>query len=143
MSHYKLPSPANPNTTLTKRGSSWDATIYHCEATNTFWLLHMDRSGNRFLYAYILGGEKPVIDKSQRHSVPADWTGDPETVYVSLESIRDSATAADAVNLPAGFEEMLDNGDRILVTDFENAVVGEVVKRDNSVVFVRREGFEI
>ena len=144
MPHYKLPSPANANAPLTKRGARWDATIYHCTATNTFWLLHMDRNGNRFLYAYLIDGEKPVVDKSQKHTVPEDWTGDPETITVDLEIIQDSASQKpDAVNLPSGLERMLDNGDRVLVTDSDNTVIGEVVKVNGVIAMRRKQGFGV
>lgn len=142
MPHYKLPSPANPKVTLKKRGSNWDSTIYHCEATGTFWILHMDRHGDRFLYAYNPDGPKPIIDKSQKHVVPSDWTGDPETIHVSHETIQDVAVGSpDAVILSAELEQCLENGDRILVTDLEDVIVGEVVKLNQAIVLVRRAGF--
>src|SRR5260370_36916019 len=104
-------------------------------------MLHMDRHGNRFLYAYNPHGKKPLVDKSQKHAVPSDWTGDPETIYVSLETIQDSPIGSlEAVNLTAELEQTLDNGDRILVPDFKNAIVGEVVKRDNRIGLRRQSG---
>jgi hypothetical protein len=141
MTHYRLPSPADPNCRLTKRGSSWDSTIYHCTATNTFWMLHMDRHGNRFLYAYLVDGPKPIIEKSQKFPVPGDWTGDPETVYVALETIQDSQISADAVNLPGGLRQLVDNGDRVLVTDCDNAMIGEIARQGDDVRLARYGGF--
>jgi hypothetical protein len=141
MAHYKLTSPTDPNCRLTKRSSTWDSTIYHCTATNTFWMLHMDRHGNRFLYAYLLGGRKPIIDKSQKFPVPDDWTGDPETVYVALELIQDSQVSGDAVNVPERLRHLVDNGDRVLVTDYDNAVIGEIVRHGDGVRLARREGY--
>lgn len=102
----------------------------------------MDRNGNRFLYRYILDGPQPIIDKAQKVEVPADWTGDPETVSVALEIINDViAGAIEVANLPIGFRQVLDNGDRILVTDFENAVVGELKMEGTAIMLVRRVGF--
>ncbi|TWU10290.1 hypothetical protein Pla52o_57460 [Novipirellula galeiformis] len=141
MPHYRLPSPADPNCRLTKRGATWDSTIYHCTATNSFWMLHMDRHGDRFLYAYLIDGPKPIIDKSQKFPVPEDWTGDPETVYVALESIHDSEMSGDSVNLPGGLREVLDNGDRVLITDFDNAVVGEIIRDGDELRLERRDGY--
>ena len=104
-------------------------------------MLHMYRHGNRFLYAYLIDGPKPIIDKSQKFPVPEDWTGDPETVYVALESIHDSEMSDDAVNLPGGLREVLDNGDRVLVTDFDNAVVGEIIRDGDELRLERRDGY--
>lgn len=142
MPHYKLSSPAHPNAKLTKRGSTWESTIYQCPATNTFWMLHMDRNGNRFLYRYLHDQPKPIIDKSQWAEVPDNWTGDPETVYVAFESIQDFHTiGGDVVNLSDGLRQLLDNGDRVLVTDFDNAVIGEIAKDGDDIRLVRRDGY--
>jgi hypothetical protein len=142
MPRYKLPSPASPNSTLTKRGSNWDSTIYHCSASNTFWLLHMDRQGNRFLYAYLIGGAKPVIDKKQKYPVPADWSGDPETIHVPIETINDIETqTADNPFIADELAQLLAEGDRILVTDSDDAVVGELFLRDGRLVMRRQTGF--
>lgn len=104
----------------------------------------MDRKGNRFLYAYLIDGDKRVVDKSKKHAVPDDWTGDPETITVDLQTIQDSASQMpDAVNLPSGLEQLLDNGDRVLVTDFDNTVIGEVVKLNGVIAMKRKQGFGI
>lgn len=102
----------------------------------------MDRQGRRFLYSYRIDGKKPIVDKSTKFEVPDEWSGDPETVFVTLESIQDSASQnPDAVNLPAGLEELIENGDRVLVTDYENSIIGEIVKIGNVIVMRRKEGF--
>ena len=143
MPHYKLKSPANPNAALTKRGSNWDSTIYQCESSGTFWMLHMNRDGKRFLYPYHLEKNKPTVDKSEKHAVPEDWTGDPETIFVTLESVLDSKTATpDAVNLAPGFLELIDNGDRLLVTN-DNIVIGELARRGDVVILQRKDGFDV
>jgi hypothetical protein len=102
----------------------------------------MDRHGDRFLYEYNPHGKKPSIDKTKKHPVPSDWTGDPETFYVALETIQDVAVGSrETVNLTPEIKRLLDNGDRILVTDFEDTVIGEVVKRENKIVLERQPGF--
>jgi hypothetical protein len=38
-------------------------------------------------------------------------------------------------------EQLLDNGDRVLVTDYENSVIGEIVKTGNVIAMKRKGGF--
>src|SRR5690606_1107925 len=128
MPHYKLTSPADENATLKRRGASWDCAIYECEATGNFYMLHMDREGNRFLYSYRIEGPKPVIDKSQKFEVPDDWTGDPQTYYVSHDLLPETQLAPEmTVVLTDQLRKWLEDGDRVLVTSDEDAVIGEIV----------------
>ncbi|QDT27820.1 hypothetical protein Enr10x_31540 [Gimesia panareensis] len=141
MTHFKITSPDDPDAFLERVNQNNQPTIYQCQSTKKYWMLHTNQAGEQFLYRYLIDGEKKVIDKSQRFDVPKDWTGDPEIICVSEDCITDIKMGAnDSVNLSQYLMQHIENGDEILVTspgDEESQVIGKVIK-DGDNIYLNR-----
>ena len=117
--HYYLDSPVAEGSKLTQKGQIGSMPIYHCKHSNTFWILEMVITGDRFLVKY--DPETGTVDQAQRFAVPSDWSGEPQTIGIRQTTYHDLMHDDNRHNLE-GIRQLIRGGDYVCLIDDANHV---------------------
>jgi len=116
---YFLSSPAAQNSRLVQKGQDGSMPIYHCQTSNTFWILTMQISGERHLLKY--DPQAGTVDRNESTEVPSDWEGEPQTIGIDHITWQDFQHPEYAHNLQ-GIKDLILNGDYVCLIDDHNRI---------------------